>query len=43
MDIKTTHILAIITILELVITKEINNSIGLWIGYGVYKLLTSEY
>jgi len=38
--IKTTYILGVISILELIITKELGGSVLLWILYGLYKLDT---
>lgn len=37
MKIKSIHILGVITVLELLITKEMIGSVLLWILYGFYK------
>lgn len=40
---KTTYLLTIITIIELIASRECGGSITLWILYGLYKLFKEEW
>jgi hypothetical protein len=41
-NVKTVHLLAILSIIDLLACKGGGGSLVLWIGYGVYKLFQGE-